>query len=412
MYDLVSLGRSARAAARSLRTTGNSERGAALYAIARALRDNRARILEANRTDVELARCAGLRSFALTRLTLTAARIEALAARVEAVSGGSDPLGAVSGSMRLSGGGEICSVRVPIGVIGLISDGAPATIVDAVALCVRTGNVCVISGGKSAYGTTRVLGEIMRGAVAEAGLTSDAVLTVEDASEETTRRLLSFNEGLDLIIPCGDEEFLMKVREQARVPILDTSGGCCCFYVDQSADMDRAVRILDDARTSAPADPISTDTVLVHSSIAEEFLPRLADALDLHAVEIRGCPRTREILPNVRAAQETDWGMDYRNLVLNVRIVDSLEEAVEFIECYSDHVADGVLARDITAVRRFTALADSAAVCVNASPRRLSAAPDDPGISVGFSRGRLHIRGPIGLRAFTTEKTILLGSAM
>jgi len=194
------------------------------------------------------------------------------------------------------------------------------------------------------------------------------------------------------------------------VPLLDTTGGCSCLYIDRTAELSQAVRIADNARTSAPADPISTDTVLVHSEIAAQFLPALADALDLHAVELRGCERARAILPEIRPAEESDWGSYYRGLTLNLRIVDSMEEALEFLAHYSDHIADGIVTQDITAARRFAAQADAAAVCINSSPRRLAAAPTDPGVSVGFSRGKLHVRGPIGLQAFTTTKTLLIGN--
>jgi len=410
MYDLVSLGRAARAAARVLRTTSTAQRNAALFAAARALRDNREKILEANRTDVELARCAGCRAAPLARLALTAARIEAFAARVEAVCACPDPIGAITGGTLLPNGMELCTVCVPIGVIALISDAAPAASVDTVSLCIKSGNVCMLSGGRSAFATTRAIAEVLRQAVAEAGLTPDSILLVEDTSEETTRRLLAFREGIDLIIPYGDIGFLKDLRDGARVPILNTAGGCSCLYIDRAADLTQAVRIADNARTAAPTDPISIDTVLVHSEIAERFLPALADALDLHAVELRGCARTRRILPDISPARESDWGLDYRGMTLNLRVVDSIEEAIEFLERYSDHTADGIVTQDIVAARRFAALADAAAICVNASPRKIATAPADPGVSVGFSHSKLHVRGPIGLQAFTTAKTLLIGN--
>jgi len=409
MYDLVTLGRRARSASRALRTADASQRNAALFSVSRALQEKKAEILAANRTDVELARSAGCRADVIERLSLTAARIEALSARIDAVIAAPDPIWVTVGGAALQNGPETRRVRVPIGVIALVADAAPLTTVDTLALCLKSGNVCVLSGGRNAYGTSRALAQVLRQAIGEAGLTPDALLLVEDVSEETTRRLAAMNEWVDLLLPCGDAAFVHALREVARVPMLDTSGGCCCLYIDRSADLQMAVRIADSARTAAPADPISTDTLLVHSEIAEEFLPKLEEALDLHAVELRGCERARQILPWIAAAREEDWGLDYRGMTLNLRIVDTTEEALAFIERYSDRTADGIVSEHLGTVSRFCALADAAVVCVNTPPRSAWAGSDESGVSLGFSSGRLHVRGPIGLESLTTLKTVVIG---
>lgn len=410
MYDLVTLGKNAGRAARMLRTSDADARNSALFAAARALRAGKNEILEANRTDVEIARRGGCRLDVLERLSLTPARIEALCTRIDAVIAASDPIGISYAGRMLPNMLGTSTIRVPIGVVAFVADSAPAAAVDAFALCIKSGNVCVLAGDKNSYGTDRVLARILRQAIGEAGLTMDALQFVEDVSPDTTARLLRLDEYIDLVIPHGDVAFIRKTLAETSIPAFDTSGGCCCMYIDRAADLSLAVRVLENARTAAPQSPVSTDTVLIHAAVAEEVLPRIKSALDLHSVKIHGDDRACRILPGIIPLQESERGSDYRDMQINVCVVDTMDDALEQIEKYSDRVADVIITQDCTTAMRFAALADSAAVILNASPRFTEGVCEEPGITLGFSSGRLHVRGPIGLEALTTVKTIAVGN--
>lgn len=410
MYDLVTLGKNARRAARTLRTAAAAERNAALFAASRALRAGKNEILEANRTDVEIARRAGCRLDVLERLSLTPTRIEALCTRIDSVIAADDPIGSFSGGRILPNMLGTSTVRVPIGVVAFVSDSAPSAAADAFAMCIKTGNACVLAGGKNSYGTDRALVRILRQAIGEAGLTMDALQFVEDVSDETTSRLLNLTEYIDLVIPYGDVDFIRGVLGHTGIPAIDTSGGCCCMYIDRAADLSLAVRVLENARTAAPQSPVCTDTVFIHSAVAQEILPKIKSALDLHAVKIHGDERVCRMLSGIVPLTESERGLDYRDMQINICIVDTLDDALEQIEKYSDRVADVIITQDCMAAMRFAALADAAAVTVNASPRFTEGAGEEPGITLGFSVGKLHVRGPVGLGALTTTRTIVFGN--
>ena len=410
VYDLITVGRNAKKAARVLRGSGSSARNAALFAMARALRTHRPEILEANRTDVEIARRGGCRTGVAERLTLTGSLIEAMAAELETITTLPDPIGATRfGGVRPNGLSVFCT-RVPIGVVGVVSEACPAATVDAAALCIKSGNACILSGGKNAYGTNRVLVQWMRQAIGEVGLPPDAVCPVEDSSEETSRRLLKMNEYIDVLIPRGEPAFVRRVAEETTLPVLDTGRGCCCVYVDRAADLSMAVRIVDNAKTSAPEAVNSIESVLVHRDRAAEFLPKMKQALDLHGVRILGCPDTCRILPGASPAAAEDWNEDFRGYTLAVRVVDSLEEACAHMESHCGGVAVGIVTNDIAAAQRFAGMADAAAVFVNASTRFLDGGDFGLGAELGVAGQKLHVRGPIGLHALTTMKYIVTGS--
>lgn len=409
MYDLIAVGKNAHKAEHILRGCSASARNAALFSVAQALRAHKAEILEANRTDVEIARRGGCRTETAQRLTLTGSLIEAMAASVDAVIAMSDPIGVVEAGGVRPNGLSIQLTRVPVGIVAVVAEGCPSVAADAAALCIKSGNACIFSGGKNAFGTNRVLAQLIRQAIGEVGLPMDAFCPVEDVSQETTNRLLSLTGYVDLLIPRGEPAFVRKIVEQAKVPTLDTGCGCCHLYVDRDADLSMAVRIVDNAKTSAPEEVNSVETVLVHRDCAKEFLPKMQKALALHGVHLLGCPETCAILPDAAPARENDWDTDFRDYTLAVRIVGSLEEAVEHIEHHSAGVADGIVTQSLAAAQKFSSLVDTVAVCVNSSTRLVDGVSFGLGAQLGIAGQKLHVRGPVGLWALTAMKYIVTG---
>lgn len=410
MYDLVTLGKNARRAARSLRTTRTELRNAALLAVAAALRGGRREILEANQLDIANARTSGIRTPMIDRLTLNEARIEEIAKAVEQVAALPDPVGVVEHGVTRPNGLEILKTRVPIGVIAIIYEARPNVTVDAAALCIKSANACILRGGREAFATNRALAALMRGAVSSAGICPDAVGLVEDTSRETAQRLMTLDGYIDLLIPRGGAGLIRSVVENASVPVIETGAGNCHMYIDRDADLEMAVAIVDNGKTSRPSVCNALETVLVHRDIAARFLPRMKDALDRHKVELRGCPETRQILKTATPATEQDWETEYDDYILAVRVVGSIDEAIEHIARYSTGHSDGIVTDSVAASRRFTAEVDAAAVYVNASTRFTDGGEFGLGAEIGISTQKLHARGPMGLSELTTVKYIVTGN--
>jgi glutamate-5-semialdehyde dehydrogenase len=410
MYDLVALGKNARRAARLLRTTSTASRNAALCAIAGALRQNREAILEANQLDIANARTAGLRTAMIDRLTLTEERIEDIARAVEQVVALPDPVGVVDSGATRPNGLEILKTRVPIGVIAIIYEARPNVTVDAAALCIKSANACILRGGREAFATNRRLAALMRDAVCSAGLCADSVGLVEDTSRETATRLMKLDGYIDLLIPRGGVGLIRTVMENASVPVIETGAGNCHMYIDANADLDMAVRLVDNSKTSRPSVCNALETLLVHRDIAADFLPRMKEALDRNQVELRGCPGVQKILKSAVAATEQDWETEYDDYILAVRVVEGIDEAIEHIARYSTGHSDGIVTDSVAASRRFVAEVDAAAVYVNASTRFTDGGEFGLGAEIGISTQKLHARGPMGLSELTTVKYIVTGS--
>lgn len=409
MYDLVSLGKNARAASRVMATKDTAARNAALLAIAARLRSEKSAILEANRIDVTRAQSTGLRGVMLDRLTLDYERIEGIAKATEEVAALPDPIGCFDGGTTRPNGLQILQARVPIGVVAMIFEARPNVTVDAAVICLKTGNACILRGGKEAYGTNRVLVELMRAAIADAGLPADAVSFVEDTSHETADRLMRLNGYIDVLIPRGSARLIQAVVQTASVPVIETGAGNCHIYVDAAANLEMALNIVDNSKTQRPSVCNSLETLLVHQSVAAEFLPMLRERLALHQTELRGCERTRAILKGITLATEEDWKTEYNDYILAIRVVNSLDEAVEHIAKYSTSHSDGIVTDSLSASHRFVARVDSAAVYVNASTRFTDGGEFGMGAEIGISTQKLHARGPMGLTALTTTKFIITG---
>ena len=408
MTELQKMGAAAKKAAAVLRTAGEKKRRALLEA-AQALRAAAPEILAANAVDLAAARESGMRDAMLDRLTLTEARIEAMAQGVEDVAAQRDPVGRVLSGETRPNGLKIEKVTVPMGVIGIIFEARPNVTSDAAALCLMAGSAVILRGGKEAFHSNMAVTSVLQAALERAGLPRTAVQLVQDTSRESSREMMGLVGYLDLLIPRGGAGLIRAVVENARVPVIETGVGNCHVYVDESADIDMAAEIIFNAKTSRPSVCNAIETILVHEKIAERALPAIAARLREKQVELRGDDRTRAILPEAVPASEADWETEYLDYILAVRVVDSLDEAVAHIARYSSGHSECIVTSDLRAAEAFTARVDSAAVYVNASTRFTDGGEMGLGAEIGISTQKLHARGPMGLNEIVSYKYVIRG---
>ncbi len=411
MRTIEELGRRAREAASFLASAGSREKDRGLLAMAAALREHTAEILAANALDTAHGVESRMSRALLDRLALDEKRIQGIAAAVEEIVALPDPVGRVDqGSVRPNGL-SITRVRVPLGVAGIIYEARPNVTVDAAALCLKSGNACILRGGKEAIETNLALAGIMGRALEQAGFPAGAVQLVEDTSRETSREMMRANGLIDVLIPRGGAGLIRAVVENSTVPVIQTGVGNCHVYIDSPCDLQMGVRIIENAKCSRPSVCNAAETLLVHREVAEEFLPLAKAALDRYEVQLRGCPETRRILgESVRPATEEDYATEFGDYILAVRVVDSLEEAIDHIRQYSTGHSEAIVTSDYSHSRLFTQQVDAAAVYVNASTRFTDGGEFGLGAEIGISTQKLHARGPMGLGELTTTKYIVLGS--
>ncbi|MGQ9475533.1 MAG: glutamate-5-semialdehyde dehydrogenase [Actinomycetota bacterium] len=409
MRVLEEIGKRAREAALELGTLTAEVKNQALEEMASALLRREEDILAANRLDLEAGRESGLSSALIDRLTLNPGRIAEMAKGLREVAALPDPVGEVVAGWRLPNGLEIQKVRVPLGVVGIIYEARPNVTVDAAGLCVKSGNAVILRGSSSAINSNRVLTEVIATAGETAGLPAGSVQLVPLTDRESAKHLMRMREYLDVLIPRGGEGLIRTVVEESTVPVIETGVGNCHTYVDASADLDMALEIIVNAKCQRPGVCNAMETMLVHQAVAREFLPRAAQALRERGVELRGCPRTREILPDAEEATEEDWYREYLDLILAVRVVDDLEEAIRHINRYGSKHSEAIVTRDYQAARRFVGSVDSADVYVNASTRFTDGGQFGLGAEIGISTQKLHARGPMSLRELTSTKFIIWG---
>ncbi len=405
---VVALCRAARDAAPALAAASTETKNAALRAGAAALRRRAADLLAANAGDVAKAKTAGESPAFVDRLTLTPARIEAMAAGLEQVAALPDPVGETISEWTRPNGLRIAQVRVPLGVIGIIYESRPNVTADAAALCLKSGNAVVLRGGKEAFGTNALIAEILRDAIGT--LPSGAIAFVDSIDREAVRILLRQAELIDVIIPRGGEELIRAVTAGSRIPVIQHFSGICHVYVDRAADLAIAERICMNAKVQRPGVCNAMENLLVHREVAARFLPAIAAQLGAAGVELRGCAETRRLVPAARPASDADWDTEYLDLILAVKVVDSLADAIAFIRRHGSGLADAIVTTDEAAAARFTHEIDSAAVFVNASTRFTDGFEFGFGAEIGISTNRLHARGPMGLRELTTYKYVVRGT--
>lgn len=403
------LARDARAAARVLARTGTAEKNAALRAMADKLEQHVDSILAANRTDVERAVQAGTKTALIDRLTLNEERVQAMAEGLRAVAELPDPVGEMVSMVKRPNGLEIGQVRVPLGVVGIIYEARPNVTADAAGLCVKAGNAVVLRGGADALASNKAIAKALQEALAGSGLPPTAVQLVERPDREAATAMMQAVGFIDVLIPRGGPGLIRTVVETAKVPVIETGAGNCHTYVDESADLDQALKIVVNAKTQRPSVCNAMETLLVHEAVAQRFLPPAAAALTERGVHLRGCQVARSIVPAMEPATDEDWQEEYLDLILAVRVVPSFDAALEHIATYSTGHSEAIVARDYSRLRRFLQEVDAAAVYVNASTRFTDGYEFGLGAEIGISTQKLHARGPMGLHALTSVKHVVFG---
>ena len=410
--EIRAIGDAAQTAARQLVNTTPRRRSAALLSMASAIDLHRDLILAANAKDLEAARKEGLSDALLDRLTLTPARIDAMIDGVRAVSDLPDPLTRNLGHVKRPNGIIIVKQPVPIGVIVIIYESRPNVTADAAALCIKSGNAVILRGGKEARLSNRAIAEALSEGASKAGLPQDAVQLVTSTDHEGVTELVQMDDRVDLVIPRGGERLIRAVVEHSRVPVLKHYNGICHIFVDAQADQDMALSIIRNAKCQRPGTCNAVETILVHSDIAGDFIPRLAKACREWGVTVKADEEACAIAPDAgfETATDEDWTNEYLSLKLTLGVVPDLVSAIEHINQYGSHHSDAIITSDTAAARAFTREVDSAAVYINASTRFTDGGEFGMGCEMGISTDKLHARGPVGIKELTTYKYVIRGN--
>ena len=411
MRSLTELGAAAKAAATLLASTPSGRKDAALLAMADALCENSADILAENAQDLAAGQAAGLSAALLERLTLNETRIHGMADSIRAIAAQTDPIGQVIGGDIRPNGLQVQKVRTPLGVVGIIFESRPNVTSDAAALCLKAGNASLLRGGKEAIRSNVKIAEILRAAIASAGLPADSVIMLADTSRETANEMMRLNGYIDVLIPRGGAGLIRTVVENATVPVIETGVGNCHLFIDQSAGADMAVKLAVTAKTSRPSVCNAIETLLVHAAAADQLLPKIAAEYARFPVTIYGCDRSQKLLgAGILPATEQEYATEFNDLTIAVRIVDNLEEAMAHIRRYSSGHSECIVTESYANAQRFTAELDAAALYVNASPRFTDGGEFGLGAEIGISTQKLHARGPMGVEALTSIKYIVRGN--
>ena len=413
--ELIAKGQAARAAARKLAKIATGVKDQALHSIADALRTREADILAANEKDLKAGKEAGLSEALLDRLLMDPSRLEGMATDVRAVAALPDPVGESFDSRTLPNGLQVSRRRVPLGVIGAIYESRPNVTVDISVLCIKSGNAVILRGGSEAIHSNTILAQVVRDAIAQAGVQPDAVQFVESTDRALVERMLAMKEYIDLMIPRGGADFIRFVGEKAQMPVVTGGVGVCHTYVDRDANVDNAVAIAFNAKVQRPTVCNALDTLLVHSEVALRFLPAIARELEKAGVEMHCDKRALSILgplelPKILPSTDDDWGKEFLALTAAVKVVDSLEEALEHIERYGSGHSEAIVTEDYSNAMRFLDEVDAAVVYVNASTRFTDGSQLGMGAEVAISTNKMHARGPMGLRELTSYKWTVLGT--
>jgi glutamate-5-semialdehyde dehydrogenase len=404
------IGRRARAAARQLAGAGTNVKNAALKAMAEGLRSRSAEILKASAADVAAARQAGTSAALVDRLALTPDRLEKMARSLDEIAELRDPVGEMLEGYVRPNGLQIQRVRVPLGVVMVIYEARPNVTSDVAALCLKSGNAVILRGGKEALRSNLAIHRVLAEAVQAQGLPADAVQMIDNPDRALAAALLKESRYIDVIVPRGGEELIRAVARESSIPVIKHYKGVCHVYVDDLADLDMAEAICFNAKVQRPSTCNAMETMLIHKDVAARFLPRIGRRLADAGVEIRGCERTRRLWPSAKPATEDDWYAEYLDLILAVRVVDSLQEAIDHIAEYGSNHTDAIVSEDIRHVQQFIRDVDSSSVMVNTTTRFSDGGEYGLGAEVGISTDKLHARGPMGCRDLTTYKWLVFGT--
>ena len=406
---VATLAKGARQASRLLRKTGRTEKDRALIRMSALLLEKEDLIRKENEKDLSKAGDLGLSSALIDRLTLDTKTIRSMAEGLAEVAALPDPVGQVTGMWKRPNGLRVGRVRIPLGVIGFIYESRPNVTVDAAGLCLKSGNAVILKGGSEAIHSNIILGRLLDEALEETGLPQEAIQVIPSTDREAVQALLRLEEHVDVIIPRGGEGLIRYVTENSRIPVLKHYKGVCHVYVDRFADKDMAMDICFNAKVQRPAVCNAMETMLVHEAAANDFLPSMAERFRQAGVEIRGCPKTVAMIPDAKPAKPEDWPAEFYDLILAVKIVASMDEALDHIDRYGSNHTETIVTRDYGRAQRFLDEVDSSVVLVNASTRFNDGGQLGLGAEIGISTSKLHAFGPMGLEELTTQKFIVYG---
>ncbi|NWF93380.1 MAG: glutamate-5-semialdehyde dehydrogenase [Syntrophaceae bacterium] len=407
--EVKEMARKAKEASRLLAQLSTHQKDQALCEMAEALEQNQTFLIEENRRDLTVAEKTLLSSAMIDRLRLTPAVIRAMAESLREVARLPDPVGEVVGMWKRPNGLMVGRMRIPLGVIGIIYESRPNVTADAAGLCLKSGNSVILRGGSEALRSNQAIGHILKKAIARVGLPAEAIQIFTHTQREAIREMLQLENEIDLIIPRGGEELIRFVMTHTKIPVIKHYKGVCHIFVDEHADLEMATRICLNAKVQRPGVCNAMETLLVHERIADQFLPKIAVALRREGVELRGCPRTREILTDIKEAKEEDWYEEYLDLILSIRTVNGVEEAIAHIARYGSLHTEAIVTNDYQNAQRFLREVNSSCVLVNASTRFNDGFELGLGAEIGISTSKLHAFGPMGLEALTTTKFIVYG---
>jgi glutamate-5-semialdehyde dehydrogenase len=368
-----------------------------------------ARLLDSNRKDVEAARAKGLEAAMVDRLTLSPKGVAAMAQGLREIAALPDPVGEISAMSYRPSGIQVGRMRVPLGVVGIIYESRPNVTADAAGLCLKSGNAAILRGGSEAIHSNQAIASCVHEGLRGAGLPESAVQVIETTDRAAVGELITMKDYVDIIVPRGGKGLIERVSSESRIPVLKHLDGVCHVYIDDRADMEKAIRIADNAKTQRYGTCNTMETLLVHKDIAPQVLPRLAKIYATKGVELRGDAAARAMAPQMKAATEEDWYTEYLGPILAVRVVDGLDQAIEHITVYGSQHTDAIVTEDYSRARRFLREVDSASVMVNASTRFADGFEFGLGAEIGISTDKLHARGPVGLEGLTSLKFIVLG---
>ena len=403
------VGQRARAAARVLARAETAPKNAALLAMAAAIERNRAHLISANQKDLAAGKEQGLDAALLDRLMLNDARIAAMADGLRQIAQLPDPVGEISELRMRPSGIQVGRMRVPLGVVGIIYESRPNVTADAAGLCLKSGNAAILRGGSEAIHSNCAIAACIHEGLQQAGLPADAVQVIDTTDRAAVGELITLKAHVDVIVPRGGKSLIERITNEATIPVIKHLHGVCHVYIDDKADLDKAVKIAFNAKCQRYGTCNTMETLLVHRDIAARALPPLVKLYREQNVELRGCDATRRLVPDIKAATEEDWYTEYLAPILSIRVVDGVDQAIEHIAKYGSQHTDSIVTEDITRARRFLREVDSSSVMVNASTRFADGFEYGLGAEIGISTDKLHARGPVGLEGLTSQKFVVLG---
>ncbi len=406
---MQTVGRQARAASRRLAMATTAEKNAALLHIAAAIRRDKAALVAANQEDLAAARAAGLETAMLDRLTLSEKGVEGMAEGVEQVATLADPIGEMTDIKYRPSGIQVGKMRVPLGVIGIIYEARPNVTADAAALCLKSGNAAILRGGSEAIRSNRAIAALVQEGLQAAGLPAECVQVIDTTDRAAVGELITMREFVDVIVPRGGKGLIARLLAESRVPMIQHLDGNCHVYLEEEADPNKALKIIENAKTQRYGTCNTAESLLIDRSVAARLLPPIAHMLTEKGVEIRGCAETRAIVPNALAATEEDYYTEYLAPIISVKVVAGIDEAIAHINQYSSHHTEAIVTDNHPKAMRFLREVDSSSVMINASTRFADGFEYGLGAEIGISTDKIHARGPVGLDGLTSQKWVVLG---